>query len=711
MDVRILGPLEVRDGERAVPLRGGKERALLALLFVNANCTLAIDRIVDELWGESVPESAHKMVQIYVSRLRKALPEGVLRTRPPGYAVQLAPDELDAERFERLAAEARASLDAGLAEQASEWFSAALALWRGPALGEFTAEPFAAAEGARLEELRMRALEGRLEADLLLGRHGDLVPELETLIARHPLREGLRRQHLLALYRSGRQAEALAAYQEFRRTLAEELGIEPSAALRELERRMLQQDPSLEAPPRAEAVWRSPVAGAVNGGPADEVAYARSGDTRIAYQVVGDGPVDLVLVHGWVCTFQPGWEYPKLAEFYRRLASIGRLILFDKRGTGLSDRVSLECLPDLETRMDDVRAVLDAAGSERAVVIGISEGGPMSLLFAATHPARTVALVLLGAFAREMEAPDYPYGMSREELERRLALVEDDDWALETTQDWLSRVAPSVARDPAALRWYVSYVRRGASPGANRVLRLMNAEIDIRDVLPTIGVPTLVIHRAQESWHGGSRYLGEHIPGARLVELPGSDHLPWEGDADSSLDEIERFLAGIGDTEPPDRVLATLLVVDAAGATAKAAELGARAWNELDLNYRRLVRAELARFRGREVAASGEALVATFDGPARAIRCASAIVLSVRDLDLDTRAGVHTGEIEQTSTGIRGVALDIGAAVAAAARPGEVLVSSTVKDIVAGSGIAFEERGERELGELLGAWRLFAASA
>ena len=361
--------------------------------------------------------------------------------------------------------------------------------------------------------------------------------------------------------------------------------------------------------------------------------------------------------------------------------------------------------------MDDVRAVMDAAGSERAAVLGLSEGGPMSTLFAATHPQRTLSLVLMGTFPREMRAPDYPCGVSEEDLRQRLALLEEDDWASAATRDWLGRVAPDVVRDPGALRWYVSYVRRGASPGATKAMRLMNTEIDIRDVLPTISVPTLVLHRAHESWRDGSRFMGKHIRGARMVELPGNDHLPWEGDSESLLDEIERFLSGLRDDVHPDRVLATLLFADIVGSSERAAEIGDRAWNELLARYHRLVRGQLARFRGREVDTAGNGLLATFDGPARAVRCASAIVTSVRDLGVETRVGVHTGEIEQTNASIRGITVHIGARIAAAARPSEVLVSSTVIDIVAGSGIAFEERGEHELAGVPGTWRLFAASA
>jgi pimeloyl-ACP methyl ester carboxylesterase len=584
-------------------------------------------------------------------------------------------------------------------------------LWRGPALAEF-AEPFARHEGARLEELRLAAVELRIEAELALGHQRDVVGELEKLTGQHPLRERLRSQHMLALYRSGRHAEALTSYQTFRWTLADELGIEPSAALRELERQMLQQDPSLELPERSKtgAVTPEPVVAATRATPEGEISYARSGDTRIACQVVGDGPVDLVLVHGWVCTFQPGWEYPKLAAFYRRLASMGRLILFDKRGTGLSDRVSAERLPDLETRMDDVRAVLDFVGSERAVVLGISEGGPMSTLFAATYPERTVALILLGAFARGMQAPDYPAGVSEESLRRRLALLDEDDWASAAARDWIGRVAPDALNDAAALRWYTSYLRRGASPGAARALRLMNAEIDVRDLLPVISVPTLVLHRAHESWSDGSRFMGERIPDARVVELPGNDHLPWEGDAQASLDEVERFLTAAQEEVQPDRVLATLLFTDIVDSTAKAAELGDRAWEELLTSHHRLVRAQFARFRGREVDIVGDGVFGMFDGPARAVRCASAIADGLRALGLDVRAGVHIGEIERAGGSVRGIAVDVAARIAATARRGEVLVSSTVKDIVAGSGIGFEERGEHELDGVQGSWRLFAVS-
>ena len=712
MDFRLLGPLEAFDGPVPLQIVAGKQRALLAILLLSANRTVAREQIVDALWGEDVPDSAQKMVQIHVSQLRKALPESRLHTRRPGYMLEVDDDEFDLARFERAVAKGRRALSERDAPKGRELLGEALALWRGPALAEFS-EPFARHEGARLEELRMAALESRIEADLVLGHHREVVSELEALIAQHPLREQLRSQHMLSLYRSGRHAEALASYQAFRRMLAEELGIEPSASLRELERLMLRQDQTLELPDsQARNVPPPPTdhQAIVDAGREVDIAYARSGDVRIAYQVVGDGQLDLVLVHGWACTFQPGWENPKLAGFYRRLASLGRLILFDKRGTGLSDRVSPERLPDLETRMDDVRAVMDAVGSERAVVLGISEGGAMSALFAATHPQRTLALVLMGTFARMMWAPDYPIGLSDDDYRKRLDAIEEDEWASAVTKEWLARVGPEILHDPAAVRWYMSYVRRGASPAANKAIRLMNAAIDIRDVLPTISVPTLVLYRSGEYFREGTRFMGEHISAAQLVELPGTDHLPWEGDRESVLTEIERFLSGVRDDVEPDRVLATLLFTDIVGSTAKAADAGDRAWNQLLVRHHRLVRAQLARFRGREIDTAGDGMFATFDGPARAVRCASAIVASVRELGLEVRAGVHTGEIEQADESVRGIAVHIGARIATAAPPGEVLVSSTVKDIVAGSGIGFEERGEQELAGVPGTWRLFAAA-
>jgi pimeloyl-ACP methyl ester carboxylesterase len=351
-----------------------------------------------------------------------------------------------------------------------------------------------------------------------------------------------------------------------------------------------------------------------------EVRFARSGDVSVAYQVVADGPLDLVLVHGWVCSFQPGWEWPALARFYRRLSGMGRLILFDKRGTGLSDRVP--SIPTLEQRMDDVRAVMDAAGSERAAVLGISEGGPMCALFAATYPERTAAFVGMGTYARRMWAPDYPIGFTSPSHWHE---PRPEEWGMPAARQFLSERAPSIAQDEEAVRWYASYLVRGASPTAAAQLTAMNRRIDVRAVLPSIRVQTLVLFRAGEYLRDATRYLGEGVPGAGVVELPGDDHLPWEGDQDAVLAEIERVL-GVADTEAAlDRVLATVLFTDVVGSTERAAELGDARWRTLLDEHDAIASRFLERFRGRLVKTTGDGLLATFDGPARAVRCAQAI--------------------------------------------------------------------------------------
>jgi DNA-binding SARP family transcriptional activator/pimeloyl-ACP methyl ester carboxylesterase len=629
---------------------------VLARLVLDAGRTVAVEVLLDDLWGDEPPGSAVKMIHVYVSQLRKVLPPGVLCTRAPGYALELAgEDGLDLHEFERLRAAGRAALERA-EPVAAERLRDALALWRGPALAEFS-EPFAASERARLEELRLGCLEERIEADLAGGARDELVPELESLIAAHPLRERPRRQHMLALYRAGRQAEALASYQHFRRTLDEELGIEPSARLRELELSILRQEREAGGPT---AAWRAaPLP------PDRPVRFVRSGDVSVAYQVLGEGPLDLVLVHGWVCSFHPGWERPQIARFYERLAGMGRLILFDKRGTGLSDRIS--GIAPLEERMDDLRAVLDAVGSERAGILGVSEGGSMAALFAATYPDRTAALVAMGTFARRVKGADYPIDVPQ------LSFA-PEEWGLPAARRFVEERAPSLAGDEDAIRWYASYLVRGGSPGAAEQMTQMNLEIDVRHVLASIHVPSLVLYRAREYLREATRYMGERIPGARVAELPGADHLPWEGAEDDVLDEIEAFLADIEDDAEVDRVLTTVLHV------------------RVGEPHRPLLRGHLARFRGREI--PGDCgLRASFDGPARAIRCARAIVDHAAALRVDAAAGLHTGECEVARDGLRGMPLELAAGVAAIAAPGEVLVSSTVRDLVAGSGARFREHG------------------
>jgi class 3 adenylate cyclase len=436
-----------------------------------------------------------------------------------------------------------------------------------------------------------------------------------------------------------------------------------------------------------------------------ETRYTRSGDVNIAYQVVGTGGPDLVLVPGWVSNIDVFWEEPALARFLTRLSSFSRLLLFDKRGTGLSDRVA--DMPPLEQRMDDVRAVMDDAGSERAALFGYSEGGAMSALFAATYPSRTVALIMQGAFARRVWAPDHPWGRSEAETDAHVEQIR---------RDWGGPVGmearlPSMAHDERARQWWARFLRASASPGAAAALARMNAEIDIRGVLSAIRVPTLLLHSTHDRLVdvATSRYMAERIPGAKFVELGGIDHLPWGCDADAILDEVEEFLTGVRRGPEPDRVLATVLFTDIVGSTETAARLGDRRWRDLLDNHHALVRRELLRHRGREIGTSGDGFLATFDGPARAVRCACAISDAVRSLGIEVRAGIHTGECEVMGEKIGGISVHIGARVAALAQPGEVLVSSTVKDLVAGSGLSFRERGVEQLKGVPGEWLLFVA--
>jgi class 3 adenylate cyclase/pimeloyl-ACP methyl ester carboxylesterase len=429
-----------------------------------------------------------------------------------------------------------------------------------------------------------------------------------------------------------------------------------------------------------------------------ETKYAKSGDVHIAFQVIGDGPTDLVFVPGFVSHVEEWWEEPRCARFCERLAAFSRLILFDKRGTGLSDRVA--AVPTLEQRMDDVRAVLQAAGSERAAVLGISEGGAMSALFAASHPERTSALVLYGTFAEFRSWVPTP-----QHFDHFLQAI-DQNWG---TGQSLPHFAPSVAHDPPFQRWWARHERAGASPGAAMALMRMNSEIDVRHVLGAIHVPTLVLHRTGDvtvSVEAG-RYQAAHIPQAKYVELPGVDHLPFVGDSEAVLSEIEEFLTGARPVLEPDRVLATVLFTDIVGSTSHAAELGDRRWRELLGDQRAAVRRELDRHRGREIDTAGDGFLATFDGPARAIRCACAIRDAVRPLGLEVRAGLHTGEIELLGDGVAGIAVHIAARVAGLAGSGEVLTSSTVKDLVAGSGLHFSDRGSHTLRGVPDQWRLF----
>jgi pimeloyl-ACP methyl ester carboxylesterase len=438
-----------------------------------------------------------------------------------------------------------------------------------------------------------------------------------------------------------------------------------------------------------------------------ETRYARSDDVTIAYQVIGDGPLDLVVVPGWVSHLEEAWRDPVYRHFMLRLAAFSRLIRIDRRGTGLSDRVPGQAT--LEQRMDDVRAVLDAVGSEKAALLGVSEGGPMCTLFAATYPERTEALILASTLASGVQTEDYPWALSLEQHERFLDRVEQS-WGTGFSAELF---APSAEGDEAVRAW-ARLERNAVSPRGARELFAMLADTDVRHVLPTVSVPTLVLHCSGDraTRVGGGRYLAEHVPGARYVEFESDDHVPWHArNSDAFLGEIEEFLTGTRGVSEPDRVLKTVMFSDVVDSTKRAVELGDRAWGEQLVQFHDTVRTNLATWRGEEIDTAGDGFFAAFDGPARAVRCACAVRDALARRGIPVRVGLHTGECELMGGKLGGVAVHTGARVATRARPEEVLVSSTVKDLVAGAGLSFEDRGRHSLKGLPGEWQLFSAVA
>jgi pimeloyl-ACP methyl ester carboxylesterase/class 3 adenylate cyclase len=437
-----------------------------------------------------------------------------------------------------------------------------------------------------------------------------------------------------------------------------------------------------------------------------ETKYAKNGDLHIAYSVLGDGPVDLVLCIGWVTHIEQLWEDPGAERFLRRCASFARVIVFDKRGVGLSDRPS--GVPTLEDRMDDICAVMDAASSRRAAVFGISEGAPTAILLAATYPERVEALVLFGGYAFATRDENHPWGLDLAEFEARISEVV----AAWGTDKFVSIWAPSRRRDGAFRTWWSRYLRSAASPGGVNSLMRLYPRIDVRHILSAIRVPTLVVHRTDDRLAPveGGRYLAQHIPGARYLELPGTDHWPFSGDTDAVVGEVEEFLTGGRSVEEPDRVLATVLFTDIVDSTHKAVTVGDQRWRELLEESERVTRREVERHRGRVVKSTGDGFLATFDGPARAIRCATNLSAEMMKLGLRIRAGLHTGECEMLGDDVTGIAVHIGARVAALASRDEVLVSSTVKDLVAGSGLSFDDRGTHALKGVPGSWQIFAVA-
>jgi pimeloyl-ACP methyl ester carboxylesterase len=434
-----------------------------------------------------------------------------------------------------------------------------------------------------------------------------------------------------------------------------------------------------------------------------EIKYAKSKDVHVAYQTVGSGPIDLVLVPGWVSNIEIFWEEPALVRFLERLSTFSRVILFDKRGTGLSDRVCYT--PILEERMDDLRAVMDEVRSAQAALVGYSEGGPMCSLFAATYPERTRSLITIGSYARRIKTADYPWGVSRGDFDTFLKQIESG-WGGPVG---IERRAPSLASDPVFRQWWARFLRLAASPATAIALTRMNSEIDVRKILPSIRVPTLIIHAERDGVTNveEGRYLSESIPGARLKIIPAVDHLPWVGRPDMILDAIEEFLTGSVAASYSNRVLYTVMFTDIAASTERAARVGDRRWHYILKAHDRAVRHQASMYGGREIDNAGDGFFFTFDGPARAIRCALAVMEAVGTMQLSVRIGIHIGECEQIGEKLAGIAVHIGARIAARAEPGQVWVSQTVKDLVAGSGIRFRDRGTHRLKGVPDKWHLY----
>ena len=689
MEFGVLGPLAVTAGGQSLGLAGARTRAVLAVLLTHANQVVSADRLIEELWPGQPADRAADSLQVRLSELRKALRSAGeadrLVTRPPGYLLRVAPGELDALRFEQLAAEGDAALAAGDAATASRYLDQALGLWRGPALADFDTVPSARAEASRLEEQRLAALESRAEALLACGRHRELIAELEALTAAHPLRERFWYQRVLALYRSGRQADALGAYRALRDILVAELAIEPGPELRELHARILRQDPGLDGP--------GPGRAGAEPDAVPQTRYVQTSDgIHVAFQVIGDGERDMVLVPGLMSHLELIWEDHETADFYQRLAGLGRLILFDKRDTGLSDRAPGSM--SLEERMEDVRAVMQGAGSNRAVLFGYSEGAPMSILFAATYPERVTALILASASARWFPAPGYPCGQGAQEMYDALRDIAVHRWGQGETIEWY---LPSQARSARARQLLGRFERMAVNPSAFLRLTQMIRDIDVRAVLPAIHVPTLVIQRRSDRitppCHG--RYLASHIAGARYFEQPGDHSLRFaaSGDSDALCAEIADFLATISPPGDPDRVLTTILRTEPGG-------------QRTATSSRDLVRSH----RGRLITDGADGLLATFDAPGQAIRCAAAVLAEGAAAGIQLRAGIHTGEVDLVGEDINGASVQITDTVAALARPREILVSRTVRDLVAGSGITFAARGSYLLDAPAEEWPLFAVT-
>jgi class 3 adenylate cyclase/DNA-binding SARP family transcriptional activator len=694
VNVLVLGELELEaDGRVLDRIESQRARSLLGWLAVHPGLNPRA-RVAAAFWPDVLDASARTSLRTTLATLKRelgGLGTGVVTATRDRVGIESGPDVwIDLQAFEKLVSD-------GELEKAT-------ALCRGELLADLDNEwVYEARERHRWQLLGVL---GQLADEA--ERSGDLGAALQRTreqVTLDPLSEEAQRELVRRLAAAGERAGAVAAYESYGARLRRELGIAPSAEIRDLVRQIRSGEaarhPAIDGNGATASKPRSAETQAMHAG----TRYAKSGDGEVAYQVTGEGARDLVMVPGFVSHVEHCWTHPPYERFMRRLGSFARVTVFDKRGSGLSD--PLAGAPSLEERTDDVRAVMDAANLERPMLMGICEGAGIATLFAAMNPERVDGLILYAGFERGVSAPDYPWAV--DDLGGLLDAI-DQAWGEGVSLRYFT--AEREDHDYESLkRWWAGFERLAASPGQARAALELYAKIDVREALPAVQVPTLVIHRTDDVIPvEGARRLAAHIPGARFVELPGTHHLPWLHDADDLLPELEEFLTGERHAPEPDRALATVLFTDIVDSSERASALGDRRWRELLAVHERVVRRELESHRGRAVKLMGDGVLASFDGPARGIRCACAIRDSVREAGLEIRAGLHSGECELLGADLGGIAVHIGARVGATARPGEVLVSSTVKDLVAGSPIAFEDRGEHALKGIPGEWRLYAVA-
>ncbi|WP_413989896.1 alpha/beta fold hydrolase [Labrys okinawensis] len=702
LHLSLLGGFELVDDAAALPVLGRKARAILAYLASQPGHSQSREKIVDLLWGGhgevqarmSLRQTLHAM-----RKLRHPSDAGRFLTDGDNITLNLDDVEVDVAHFTKL-----------VAGSTPEQFERALALYHGDFLDGFRVneEPFE--EWCRIERERLRAA-AITAMDKLIAHYSttsDLASCLRMamrLLALEPLREDIHRALMRTYAAQGRFSLALKQYEQCRDVLQRQLGLQPEPATRELHeglrtRRMAsasqtspEQASAGEGPSRMEHSMRPP-----------PTHYVKSGGSNIAYQVTGDGPIDLIYVPGWVSNLDFTWTSPRLTHVLRRLGSFTRLIRMDKRGTGLSDRSA--GFQTLDQRMEDVRAVLDAAGSKRTVLFGSSEGGNMCMLFAATYPDRTAALVLNGAFAKGIWSEDYPWAKTMREMEEELAAIERD-WGEPAD---LSNAAPSLMKDPFEREWFATYLRNSASPSDAISLWRWNTEIDVRDILPAIHVPTLIIHRTGDRWVKveEGRYLARHIAGAKYAELQGEDHVIWGNGSDGMVDEIQAFLSGVPPKTPVESVLVTVLHMEIVGLPAPVTGIGEEVSRDLTGRFDDEIRDEIHLIEGSEVVNGGNPYRVVFKRPTQAIQCAIAIRSRMNTSGLRARAAIHIGECEKRGGDFTGTVIELTSRLLYRAQPGEILASRTVRDLVAHARLSFEERGEIKLDGSTGTMQFFS---